>query len=620
MRLRMIPFFMIITFVNVAAAPPAFPGALGFGAKATGGRTGTVYHVTNLNDAGAGSFRDAVSAPNRIVVFDVGGYIALKSAVLVKSNTTIAGQTAPGEGIGFRGGELSYANQSNAICRYIRIRPGSETESDNDDALSLYRAKNVILDHCSFEFAPWNNIDGVGDNSSGNLVTDISFQNCLIADPTGQQFGAHCESVNSDWSWFSCIFANSHNRNPLAKVNDVFVNNVLYNCSAAYTTHTSTAFKHDIINNCFIFGPASTGTDNTWFQIDKNQSMYTSGNIKDKNQDGALNGDTTTPYWYQGEGTVLSSPWSPLSSSVTVYSSKTAFRLAASLAGALPRDQMDSLIINQVKTLGKASAGFTAGTAGPGSELYTSQAQTGLGNNGYGTIQGGTKDADSDNDGMPDYWEKSMRTNPSVNDAMTLASDGYANVEHYVNWLAGFHARTNGITPVDIDLTNYTGGFLGADPIFSVGSATGGTAVLNGGGRSARFTPAAGFTGMAGYSFSVSGSDNTSFAASVSVLVVPSGTGIERNGENGCGREKPLLTFYSATASANVAFKLSGVERVKIALFTLCGKKVVESVVRQGSDGSFAGTFDMKELAGGIYIGSLTYNGIVEKLKIVKKN
>jgi hypothetical protein len=82
----------------------AFPGAQGFGKAATGGRDGSVYHVTNLNDSGPGSFRDAVSSSGRIVVFDVGGYISLKTAVSAKSNLTLAGQTAPGGGIGFRGG------------------------------------------------------------------------------------------------------------------------------------------------------------------------------------------------------------------------------------------------------------------------------------------------------------------------------------------------------------------------------------------------------------------------------------------------------------------------------------------------------------------------------------
>ena len=210
----------------------AFPGAQGFGKKVTGGRAGAVYHVTNLNDSGAGSFRDAVSASNRIIVFDVGGYVQLVTAVSGKSNLTIAGQTAPGDGIGFRGGEISFASQSNIIIRHLRIRPGSDTASTEDDALSLYRAHDVIVDHTSLEFAPWDVIDGVSDDWQNYPVTDITFQDSMIADPTGQQFGAHTESVQSNWSWYRNIFANSHNRNPLAKVNTVFVNNVLYNYSA----------------------------------------------------------------------------------------------------------------------------------------------------------------------------------------------------------------------------------------------------------------------------------------------------------------------------------------------------------------------------------------------------
>jgi pectate lyase len=573
-----IAFLVWYVFLSATASaePPAFPGAIGFGAKATGGRTGSVYHVTNLDDAGAGSFRDAVSASNRIIVFDVGGYISLKTAVLVKSNTTIAGQTAPGDGIGFRGGEISYANQSNAICRYIRIRPGSETESDNDDALSLYRAKNVILDHCSFEFAPWNNIDGVGDNSSGNLVTDISFQYCLVADPTYQQFGAHCESVNSDWSWFHCIFANSHNRNPLAKVNDVFVNNVLYNNSAGYTTHTSTAFKHDIINNCFIFGPASTGTDNTWYQIDKNQSIYCSGNIKDNNLDGVLNGAATTPYWYQGEGTVLTSPWSPLSGSVPVLNAQSAYRLAVSLSGTLPRDQMDSLIINQVRTLGKGSAGLTAGTVGPGGGLYTSQAQTGLGSNGYGTIRGGTKETDSDNDGMPDFWEKTIGTNANGNDAMTLASDGYANIERYINWLADPHARTTGATATDIDLLQYAAGFSGVQTTCRTDNAVNGTVALAPDGHTAKFTPADGFSGLASFAFTITGSDNTSFGGTVTVAVVPSGV-VSNESRTGCATVRMIPMRLSLTAAGMLA--VEGTAKGCVRIYNAAGRVMMQTAI-----------------------------------------
>ena len=499
----------------------AFPGAQGFGKKATGGRNGVVYHVTNLNDSGAGSFRDAVSASNRIVVFDVGGYIQLKTAVSAKSNLTIAGQTAPGQGIGFRGGEISFANSSNVICRHIRIRPGSDTASTDDDALSLYRAKNVMIDHSSFEFGPWNNIDGVSDDWQNYPVTDITIQDSLIADPTGQQFGAHTESVSSQWSWYRNIFANSHNRNPLAKVNNVFVNNVLYNCSAGYTTHTSTAFQHDILNNYFIFGPASTGTDNTWFQVDQNQSIYYAGNLKDTNLNGTLDGTTTTPYWYQGTGTVLSSAWSSDATATTPLDPASAARVAMSIAGTLPRDPIDALIISQVMTLGKGTTGAGANTVGPGSDLYTSQAQTGLANNGYGAITGGTRPTDTDNDGMPDNWENATGSNPSVDDAMIKASDGYVLVEHYINWLAEPHASTSAGTSVEVDLSDYATGFGTVSPTYAVSGAQNGTVMLQSDKHTATFQATAGFTGLGSFTFTVTGSDGTSYTDQVVVLVAP---------------------------------------------------------------------------------------------------
>ena len=137
-------FLILLPCQEIASQVLSFPEALGFGRYATGGRKGTVYRVTNLNDSGSGSFRDAVSSSNRIVVFDVSGYINLKTAVSVSSNITIAGQTAPGEGIGFRGGKISCGKQQNIIIRHIRIRPGDETASNNDVAINLYNARHVI--------------------------------------------------------------------------------------------------------------------------------------------------------------------------------------------------------------------------------------------------------------------------------------------------------------------------------------------------------------------------------------------------------------------------------------------------------------------------------------------
>ncbi|MEO8900361.1 MAG: Ig-like domain-containing protein [Polyangiaceae bacterium] len=499
----------------VTATDLAFPEAEGFGRHATGGRGGKVYHVTNLNDSGSGSFRDAVSQSNRIVVFDVGGYIPLKSAVSVRSNLTIAGQTAPGGGIGFRGGELGFASSSNIICRHVRVRPGSETTSDTDDALSLFRAHNVILDHSSFEFAPWNNIDGVSDDWQNNPVTDITFQDSMIANPTGQQFGAHTESVGSQWSWYRNVFANSHNRNPLAKVNTVFVNNVLYNYSAGYTTHTSTSFKHDLVNNYFIFGPASTGTDNTWFQVDQNQSIYYSGNLKDNDLNGALNGAATTPYWYQGTGTVLSAPWSTVST--TPYTAPSAYRIAVSQAGALPRDPIDALVVSQLRTLGKGTTGTGANSVGPGSGLYTSQTQTGLSNNGYGDMVSGTPPADADNDGMPDFWEKAAGSDPATDDAMHQAPDGYVLIEHYLNWLAEPHALTSAGMSVDVNLASLNLGFSDVSPTFTVTQPGCGSVQLQSDGHTARYTPPTGFMGIASFNFTVKGSDGTSYTGHVAV-------------------------------------------------------------------------------------------------------
>ena len=501
------------------AALHSFPGAVGYGSHATGGRNGSVYHVTNLNDSGAGSFRDAVSASNRIVVFDVSGYINLLTAVSAKSNLTIAGQTASGEGIGFLGGEISFANSSNIICRNIRIVPGSQTPSDKDDALSLYLARNVIMDHCTFEFAPWNNIDGVSDNYTVYPVTGITLQNCIDANPTGQQFGAHCESVISQWTFYRNLFANSHNRNPLAKINDEFINNVEYNNEAGYTTHTSTSFKHDIVNNYFIWGPAS-GNNVPWFQMDGNQSIYHSGDLCDTNLDGNLNGTTTNIDWYSGTAsTLLTSPWSPLTATIPTADATSAFRIVTSTVGTLPLSQLDSMIINQVKTLGQGTAGSSAGTTGPSAGLYTTQTVTGLPNNGYGIIRSGVQSVDTDKDGMPDYWETATGSNVNADDAMTIAPDGYTLIEHYLNWLAGIHAVSNINSSVDIDLNKYTGGFTSVSPVFQLSSNVNGTAVLSADNHTVHFTPAANFFGLGSFKFTVTGSDNTSYTDTVSVLV-----------------------------------------------------------------------------------------------------
>ena len=498
--------------IEASAEPLAFPEALGFGANVTGGRAGTVYHVTNLNDDGAGSFRDAVSQGNRIVVFDVGGIINIKTAVSIKSNITIAGQTAPGEGIAIHGGKLSTGKQSNIIIRYLRIRPGENTASTKDDALNLYDAKNVIVDHCSVELAPWNNFGGSSDNADYR-VTGITVQNSLIANPIGQQFGAHIESIDGTWAWYYNAFVNTHNRNPLDKINDIFVNNILYNFEAGYTTHTSAKFKHDIVNNYFVYGPEGK---NEWFQVDKNQSIYANGNLIDKNRDGVLNGGPTSIYYYQGPGEELKNPWNELTTKGPMLSAASAWRYVTSQSGVLPYDDIDSLIWHQVGTLGKEGA------------LVKSVGVMGLKtNNGWGEVIAGKAATDSDKDGMPDYFEEAMGYDTAKDDAMTKEIDGYVRIEKYINWLGAMHAQVAGNGALDFDLRTITRGFQEVKPSYTVSAAENGTVELAGDGYTARFTPDKDFKGLASFKYTVKGNDNTEYSGRVEILVEKSANASE---------------------------------------------------------------------------------------------
>lgn len=413
-RITCLAFTLVLAGVTAGAQTMAFPGAYGFGASATGGRGGAIYHVTNLNDSGAGSFRDAVSTGNRIVVFDVGGYIVLQSAVTVSSNLTIAGQTAPGGGIGLMGGEISLSGQSNVIIRNVRIRQGTDDADTGKSDINLGNGSNIILDHCSFEFGEWDTVDAVG-------TANFTVQNSIIADPIVQQFGAHVTTGPS--TFYRNLWANAHNRQPLAKDNTQFINNVVYDYQAAYTVaDTGGDFTHDIVSNYFITGPATTDSANTYFQIDSNQSVYATGNFLDDNKDGVLNGSA---YNTVGSAKVLSSPWASTTSSIPTLSASDAYASLVAYTGAMPRDSVDDNVIGNVTSLGKQGS------------LWTTQTSTGLANNGYGTLASGTQFTETSGDGIPDYWATAngiSTTNASVA-TETFPGSGYSNIEAYVNSL-----------------------------------------------------------------------------------------------------------------------------------------------------------------------------------------
>ena len=172
--------------ISTMAQAPAFPGAEGHGRFVTGGRGGKIVHVTNLNDSGTGSFRDAVKSGKRIIVFDVAGVIALKSDLKIADHITILGQTAPSPGITLR--YYTVQPGSNNIIRFIRIRRGQEKNiNDGADASWQRNKTSIIFDHCSFSWS----IDEVASFYDNNNFT---MQWCTVAESLtnpGHSKGAH---------------------------------------------------------------------------------------------------------------------------------------------------------------------------------------------------------------------------------------------------------------------------------------------------------------------------------------------------------------------------------------------------------------------------------------------
>lgn len=391
----------------------AFPGAEGFGAYATGGRGGTVVHVTNLNASGPGSLADAVSQPNRTVVFDVGGVIDITGQNLtIASNLTIAGQTAPGEGITIYGGRVIMSNSSNVIMRYIRMR-GSISMPEDKCTLTMDYCDNVILDHCSISWGRWDNVHIKDANN-------ITYQNCIISEGIEpQRFGAITDGTRN-WTISHCLWTNNKSRNPKMKCHLQYYNNVVYNYGIGIVGGHSAADNYqDVMNNYFITGPSS-GSSNKYFdQWTETDHLYSTGNYTDDNRDGKLNGRLITDY---NGATPMQQPNLKCQAPMNLEPAEDAFYAVMEHAGASRvRDSHDLRIIEQLASLGTKGA-FIANEQDVG---------------GIGTLAGADATADSDGDGMPDEWEKANGTDPDKADANGDADgNGYTNIEDYVNSLA----------------------------------------------------------------------------------------------------------------------------------------------------------------------------------------
>ena len=397
--------------IGVAAAQDAltaFPGAEGFGAQASGGRDGRIYHVTNLNDDGAGSLRAGVENPTGpgTILFDVGGYVTLKSVLHVGSDLTIAGQTAPGEGIGIRGAEVSLSGSHNVIIRYLRLRQGLAIHEDKKSAVNMLGAREVIFDHVSIQWGRWDTIDM-------NNCSNITVQDCIIGPGVApQRFGCLCQSDNV--SFIRNLWVSNQSRNPKAKGRVQYVNNVVYNWGVTGYVggHSATNHWADLINNYFIKGPSS----NTHFvgEFKPTDQIYQSGNYADLDRDGSLNGRPVEAADFgDADGpTLMAAPTAVPPTPVVIMSATEAYqKIVAGAGDSLHRDSVDRRLVEDVTSLGQRG------------QTVHDPAEMG----GFGEITSATAQLDMDADGIPKVW-KSAHSADYSHSRRTL-------LEEYLNWL-----------------------------------------------------------------------------------------------------------------------------------------------------------------------------------------
>jgi len=417
-----------------ASAQVAFPGAEGFGQWSEGGRGGDVYIVTNLNDSGAGSLRQAINASGpRTVVFEVSGTISLNSPLYISNpRITIAGQTAPGDGICLKNHGL-VVNANNVIVRHIRSRLG-DNDGDVQDAMSVTGGNNIILDHVS---ASWgvDEVLSVGDNAS-----NVTVQWSIISEGLRNSIhpkGAHSYGAlvrgheGAGVSYHHNVFAHNEGRNPrpgnyLSHTEDPegllfdFRNNVVYNWGgtvAGYNDDTDSVSKYNFINNYYKAGPDSDGSLAFRQRIDDYCRAYFAGNA----MNGSVPGDPWSLVTGQTGGSLkLGSALAV--APVTTESATDAYDSVLASAGASkPRDSVDERIVRQIRN-------------GWGS-IIDDEADVG----GWPTLNSTAPSTDTDRDGMPDYWEttRGLDLNNAAHRNRDRLEDGYTNLEEYINDMPG---------------------------------------------------------------------------------------------------------------------------------------------------------------------------------------
>lgn len=503
-------------------AQPAFPGAVGAGAGARGGRGGDVYYVTNLADYVSssdprrfGSLRYGIASANgpRTIVFAVSGTITLSNDLRInKSYLTVAGQTAPGEGITLRRRSLIITDARDVIVRFLRVRPGDLDPNFEGDALSIVRATNVVVDHLS---TSWS----VDECLSVTHSTLVTVQNCWITeslnvsqhDKGAHGYGSLLRYGDGVLTFFGNLYAHHNNRNPRLgdRLRLEFVNNVIYNWGsrAGYSGDDATDMADNpqgftnwlaYVGNHLIAGP-STRTPSTAFQGGTtNTWIFQGNNWIDADRDGRFDGANTGWGMFGGRYTRLENwpwPWT-----VAAEEPGPATLRVLALGGASrTRDAVDLRILTTVRN----QSGRLVDAVGDPSQAQDYEVRNVNGTDlvfvrGWPALASAEAPADGDLDGMPDFWELALDLNPhDPSDRNRIGPTGYTRLEEYLHWRAVPHALCPRNGTVELDLTLVLDGWPGLQ--FEVQSGTNGTVRLDG--NRAVFEAAPTATGLADFRF-----------------------------------------------------------------------------------------------------------------------
>lgn len=442
--------------VQIQETPYAFPGVEGYGKNATGGRGGRVIKVTNLNDAGAGSLREAIATTGaRIIVFEVSGNIVLNSKIQINNgDLTIAGQTAPGDGICIQNYEMN-VNANNVIIRYMRFRMGDLTKNEQD-ALWGRGKENIVIDHCSMSWS-------IDECSSFYANKNFTMQWCILSESLNKSFHEKDDhGYGAIWGGSSATFhhnllAHHNSRNPrfdggsragtgkstfgIDKVD--YRNNVIYNWGTN-SSYGGENGEYNIVNNYYKAGPGTSSSKRNRIlelYMEPDVATYGAGYGKFYVAGNVVTNSTavTADNWNGGvdrnsglstANFALTKQTNPFTAEpTTIHTAEQAYNMVLLYAGAsYKRDAVDTRVTNEVKNGTVTYNGSKTGFKG----IIDSQTDVGS----WPTLNQTTVLKDTDGDGMPDDWEIANKLDPNKANANGRdLSSAYDNIEVYINSL-----------------------------------------------------------------------------------------------------------------------------------------------------------------------------------------